>query len=295
MVIFISIIAFIILLHLTSYIILKILNIIWSKLNNIAVVYRKIFKKGIQKGKSRKFYTIKKGGLLSYLIFIFFITLLFSSLLMFLEAIRTEKLILQLLGFLILLIDLGFVVIIDNMLIVQRKINIDMTNKDIKEIKKPTYVTDRIYFFIKNTMFSFFMVICILLIDIVLFLDILNFFYPELILGLVIGFFILLSLYSNTFIIENYYFSNEREKLIKITEDYDVYMTQKKVVIYIGVFILSSYAWYQELIELEKNFDIKNFRGDLVLITTILLFFLSTDRIFKLVHDDYVKFKKEKQ
>lgn len=295
MFIFISIIMFVIFLHATSYLILIILNITWKKLNNIATLYRNRLKRGIEKGKSRKFHTIKKGGFLSYLIFIFFILLLFSAVLMFLEAIRTGKLSFQLFGFLILFIDLGFVVTIDNMLIVQRKISIEMTNKDVKVIKAQNYVTDRIYFFINNTMPSFYMVICILLISIVLHIDILTFLYPDLILGAVISFFILLSLYSNTFIMENYYFTNVKEKLIKTTNEYDVYMTQKKVVIYIGVFILSSYAWYQDLIELEKNFDIKKFRGDLVLITTILLFFLSTDRIFKLIHDDYVKFQKEKQ
>ncbi|WP_026828576.1 hypothetical protein [Exiguobacterium artemiae] len=293
MFIFISIIAFVILLHLTSYIVLKIINTIWSKVQNLRALYRKRFKKGIEKGKSRKFYTIKKGGLLGYLIFILFITLLLIAVLMFLKAIKTELLCFQFFGFLILLIDLGFVAIIDNVVIVQRKINIEIVNKDKKVNKKLNYISDRIYFFIKNTMPSFYMIICILLVNVVLYIDILNFVYPDLILGLVIGFFILLSLYSNTFIMENYYFSNEKEKLIKTNNEYEVYMTQKKVVIYIGVFMLSSYSWYQDLIQLEKNFVIKDFRGDLVLITTILLFFLSTDRIFKLIHDDYMKFKKE--
>jgi len=105
----------------------------------------------------------------------------------------------------------------------------------------------------------------------------------------------LLSLYSNTFIIESRYFNNEDENPFKSYQHYDIYITHKKIIIYTGVFLLSSFTWYQELLDLEKNFDIKNFRGDLVLITTILLFLLSTDRIFKLIHDDYIKFKKETQ
>lgn len=267
----------------------------WSIIVYLKSKYYKKLKKGLEKGKARKFYTYRRGGITSFLIFIVFMSLLIFTVIMFIKFIETEKISFQIIGFITLLIDFSLVIFVDNMLIPQQKIVVEMDKTNAKSKRKISYIANRIYFFINNSMPSFYMVVCVLLISTVILTNVLNKANSNLLLSLFIAAFILLSLYSNSFIIESRYFNNEDENPFKSYQQYDVYIAHKKIIIYTGVFLLSSFTWYQELLDLEKNFDVKNFRGDLVLITTILLFLLSTDRIFKLIHDDYIKFKKEIQ
>ncbi len=293
--IFLFVVIFVILLHLTSLVIITIFKLMWSILACLKSKYYNKLKKGLEKGKARKFYTYRRGGVTSFFIFIVFMSLLIFTVIMFIKFIETEKFSFQIIGFITLFIDFSIVLFVDNMLIPQQKIVVEMGKTNAKSKRKISYIANRIHFFINNSMSSFYMVVCVLLISTVILTNVLNKTNSNLLLSLFIAAFILLSLYSNTFIIESRYFNNEDENPFKSYQHYDIYITHKKIIIYTGVFLLSSFTWYQELLDLEKNFDIKNYRGDLVLITTILLFLLSTDRIFKLIHDDYIKFKKETQ
>lgn len=294
--IIISVIVSILILHIISWFISVTFVSVGFKINKVISNSKFNQKKGLKKGKSPKIYTIKRGGILSYLIFIIFISILLIATILFIFSVLEKKVYFQFWGFLFLVIDLIFIVWVDNLLITQSFIKVDHSiNKETSyksENVVKSYFNQRIKFFIENTMFSFFMVTSIFLVAFTLTIDIFSFFIPTFILGSVIGSVILLSLYSNMFIVETWIF-NKEENPFKNNLSSEIYVTQKKLIIYLLVFLLGTYVWYEDFIKLETNFDPQNFRVDLLLVATILLFFLSTDRIFKIINDDYLKFKKE--
>lgn len=294
--IIISVIVSILILHIISWFISVTFVSVGFKINKVISNSKFNQKKGLKRGKSSKIYTIKRGGIFSYLIFIIFISILLIATTLFIFSVLEKKVYFQFWGFLFLVIDLIFIVWIDNLLITQSLIKVDHSiNKETSyksENIVKSYFNQRIKFFIENTMFSFFMVTSIFLVAFTLTIDIFSFFIPTFILGSVIGSVILLSLYSNMFIVETWIF-NKEENPFKNNLSSEIYVTQKKLIIYLIVFLLGTYVWYEDFIKLESNFDPQNFRVDLLLVATILLFFLSTDRIFKIINDDYIKFKKE--
>lgn len=294
--IIISVIVSILILHIISWFISVTFVSVGFKINKVISNSKFNQKKGLKRGKSSKIYTIKRGGIFSYLIFIIFISILLIATTLFIFSILEKKVYFQFWGFLFLVIDLIFIVWVDNLLITQSLIKVDHSiNKETSyksENIVKSYFNQRIKFFIENTMFSFFMVTSIFLVAFTLTIDIFSFFIPTFILGSVIGSVILLSLYSNMFIVETWIF-NKEENPFKNNLSSEIYVTQKKLIIYLIVFLLGTYVWYEDFIKLESNFDPQNFRVDLLLVATILLFFLSTDRIFKIINDDYIKFKKD--
>ncbi|WP_290757149.1 MULTISPECIES: hypothetical protein [unclassified Exiguobacterium] len=296
MLIIISVIVSILILHIISWFISVTFVSVGFKINKVISNSKFNQKKGLKRGKSSKIYTIKRGGIFSYLIFIIFISILLIATTLFIFSVLEKKVYFQFWGFLFLVIDLIFIVWVDNLLITQSLIKVDHSiNKETSyksENIVKSYFNQRIKFFIENTMFSFFMVTSIFLVAFTLTIDIFSFFIPTFILGSVIGSVILLSLYSNMFIVETWIF-NKEENPFKNNLSSEIYVTQKKLIIYLIVFLLGTYVWYEDFIKLESNFDPQNFRVDLLLVATILLFFLSTDRIFKIINDDYIKFKKD--
>ncbi len=294
--IIISVIVSILILHIISWFISVTFVSVGFKINKVISNSKFNQKKGLKRGKSSKIYTIKRGGIFSYLIFIIFISILLIATTLFIFSVLEKKVYFQFWGFLFLVIDLIFIVWVDNLLITQSLIKVDHSiNKETSyksENIVKSYFNQRIKFFIENTMFSFFMVTSIFLVAFTLTIDIFSFFIPTFILGSVIGSVILLSLYSNMFIVETWIF-NKEENPFKNNLSSEIYVTQKKLIIYLIVFLLGTYVWYEDFIKLESNFDPQNFRVDLLLVATILLFFLSTDRIFKIINDDYIKFKKD--
>lgn len=290
MYIFIPIIISIFILHIISWITLKCTKKSWTFFSNISKNEKNI-KKSFKKGKAKKIYTIKKGGALNYFIIVVYSIILIASVYLILYSIKIENKSLQFLGLFLLFFDIVSIIIISNFFIQQKFINTDPISKKINFFN---YLKLRIKFFINNTFPSFLLIICVVFLATDILVNILNMFFPELLLGTMIGFFILLSLYSNTFILENTYYSKE-ESPFKNNSDYELYISQKKIGIYTFIFTIATYAWYEDLLELENKLNANNFnfRGDLLLISTVLLFFLSTDRIFKLINDDYIKYKKE--
>lgn len=287
--IIISVIVSICILHSLSWLISVIGIKTGLKISNTISNSRFNQNKGLKKGKSKKFLTIKKGGVLSYLILIMFLSLLFLVVFLFIQSIITNNLYFQLYGLIFLALELLLVLFLDNVLIIQNKM--DNPINDNNSIRK-NYLNQRLLFFIEHTMFSFFIVVSSLILSVIFTLSITINFFPDFNLGVLIGFVILLSLYSNMFVLENYIYNNIINPL-ESTNENDIYTTQKKMISYLIIFVLGTTAWYEDLknsvvsINNSQDFSINS-----LLITTFLLFYLSSDRIFKLINDDYVKFKK---
>ncbi len=287
--IIISVIVSICILHSLSWLISVIGIKTGLKISNTISNSRFNQNKGLKKGKSKKFLTIKKGGVLSYLILIIFLSLLFLVVFLFIQSIITNNLYFQLCGLIFLALELFLVLFLDNVLIIQNKM--DNPINDNNSIRK-NYLNQRLLFFIEHTMFSFFIVVSSLILSVIFTLSITINFFPDFNLGVLIGFVILLSLYSNMFVLENYIYNNIINSL-ESTNENDIYTTQKKMISYLIIFVLGTTAWYEDLknsvvsINNSQDFSINS-----LLITTFLLFYLSSDRIFKLINDDYVKFKK---
>jgi len=89
--IIISVIVSILILHIISWFISVTFVSVGFKINKVISNSKVNQKKGLKRGKSSKIYTIKRGGIFSYLIFIIFISILLIATTLFIFSVLEKK------------------------------------------------------------------------------------------------------------------------------------------------------------------------------------------------------------
>lgn len=260
-----------------------------NRLESVINSYQSIVRK-IVNGKVQ----LKRGGIMSIFVIIVYITLIVLGTLWILTGLNGEVNFLWN-GLLTFVLTIIFILTVSSLIAeesaflkkrrskkTQSKVVVT-SNKTFK-----TFIKERAQFLYDKTMFffgmSFFLSVSVLEVVIILLEN-----KGVFIVGAFIGWIFLLSLFSNTMLFEYFYYREELKNHFSV-ETSEICINQKRLIYYLVLFIFTFYNWYHPLAYPDQKHFVS---GKYILTSMSVVFFLVSDRIFKLVNDSYVKYKKE--
>lgn len=265
------------------------LNCSGNKFESVINSYQSIVRKVVN-GKVQ----LKRGGIMSIFVIIVYIVLIVFGTLWILTGLSGEVNFLWS-GLMIFVLTIIFILTVSSLIAEesaflkkrrgkknQRKVVV-ASNKTFK-----TFVKDHVQFLFDKTMFfsgmSFFLSISVLKVVITLLEN-----QGVFIVGAFIGWIFVLSLFSNTMLFEYFYYREELKNHFSV-EASEICINQKRLIYYLVLFVFTFYNWYHPLAYPDQKFLVS---GNYILTSMSVVFFLVSDRIFKLVNDSYLKYKKE--
>lgn len=287
--IFFGSIIFCLLFSFVIFLLAHILNRSGNKFESAINSYQILVRKAVN-GKIE----LKRGGIISTLIIILYIISIVFGAVWIIRGLNGEINLLWI-GLLIFVLTILFILTMSSLIaeesvFLKKKRTMHTQRKVIITIKKTfwTYVQKRVQFFYDKTMLffgmSFFLSIIVLDFAITLLQN-----EEIFVVGAFIGWILLLSLFSNTMIFEYFYYREELEKHFSI-EASEICINQKRLIYYLILFVFTFYNWYHPLAYPNEKLTVS---GEYLVSNMIVVFFLVSDRIFKLINDSYIKYKKE--
>ncbi|MGE6556547.1 hypothetical protein [Exiguobacterium artemiae] len=287
--IFFGSIIFCLLFGFVIFVLAHFINRSGNRFESIIYSYQSIVRKVVN-GKVQ----LKQGGIMSIFIVVMYITLIILSTLWILIGLSGEFNFLWR-GLLIFVLTIIFILTVSSLIAeesaslkkkrskkTQSKVVLT-TNKTFK-----TFVKERAQFLYDKTMFffgmSFFLSVSVLIVFITLLEN-----KGVYVVGAFIGWIFLLSLFSNTMIFEYFYYREDLKKYFS-NEASEICINQKRLIYYLILFVVTFYNWYHPLAYPDQKLSISS---EYILTSMSVVFFLVSDRIFKLANDSYVKYKKE--